>query len=87
MAGAWRLFEFDVTAAAKPGDTNSLAIEVFPPCRTISHYLRRLEPTAADKNMGLWRDVYITVTGPVAVRFPQSRRVSIRPPTILRSSP
>jgi hypothetical protein len=30
MASAWRLFEFDVTAAAKPGGTNSPAIEVFP---------------------------------------------------------
>ena len=31
LAGAWRLFEFDVTAAAKPGETNALAIEIFPP--------------------------------------------------------
>jgi exo-1,4-beta-D-glucosaminidase len=71
MAGAWRLFEFDVTAAAKPGDTNSLAIEVFP---SLPHDLAITfvdwNPQPPDKNMGLWRDVYVTATGPVAVRFP-----------------
>jgi len=71
MAGAWRLFEFDVTAAAKPGGTNSLAIEVFP---SLPHDLAITfvdwNPQPPDKNMGLWRDVYVTATGPVAVRFP-----------------
>ena len=71
MAGAWRLFEFDVTAAAKPGDTNSLAIEIFP---SLPHDLAITfvdwNPQPPDKNMGLWRDVYVTATGPVAVRFP-----------------
>jgi len=31
MVGTWRLFEFDVTAAAHPGEANALAVEVFPP--------------------------------------------------------
>ena len=30
LAGTWRLFQFDVTAAAKRGETNSLAVEIFP---------------------------------------------------------
>ena len=30
MAGAWRLFEFDVTAAAKADAVNALAVEIFP---------------------------------------------------------
>jgi exo-1,4-beta-D-glucosaminidase len=58
MAGAWRLFEFDVTAAARPGETNSLAIEVFP---SLPHDLAITfvdwNPQPPDKNMGLWRDV------------------------------
>jgi len=71
MAGAWRLFEFDVTAAARPGDTNSLAIEVFPPLpHDLAITFVDWNPQPPDKNMGLWRDVYITATGPVAVRFP-----------------
>ena len=28
-------------------------------------------PTPPDKNMGLWREVYLTTSGPVAVRYPQ----------------
>ena len=71
MAGTWRLFEFDVTAAAKPDDTNALAIEVFPP---LPHDLATTfvdwNPQPPDKNMGLWRDVHITATGPVALRYP-----------------
>ena len=31
MAGAWRLFEYDVTRVIKPGGKNLLAVEVFPP--------------------------------------------------------
>jgi exo-1,4-beta-D-glucosaminidase len=71
MAGAWRLFEFNVTAAARPGDTNSLAIEVFPPLpHDLAITFVDWNPQPPDKNMGLWRDVYVTETGPVAVRFP-----------------
>ena len=31
LAGTWRLFNLDVTSAAKPGQANSLAVEIFPP--------------------------------------------------------
>ena len=31
LAGTWRLFNLDVTSAAKPGQINSLAVEIFPP--------------------------------------------------------
>ena len=70
-AGAWRLFQFDVTAAANTGGANALAIEVFPP---VPHDLAITfvdwNPQPPDKNMGLWRDVSIRATGPVAIRFP-----------------
>jgi exo-1,4-beta-D-glucosaminidase len=71
MAGAWRLFDFDVTAAARPGETNSLAIEVFAPRpRDLAITLVDWAPMPPDKEMGIWRDVHITATGPVALRFP-----------------
>jgi exo-1,4-beta-D-glucosaminidase len=71
MAGAWRLFEFDVTAAARPGEMNSLAVEVFPPQpHDLAITFVDWNPLPPDKNMGLWRDVHITATGPVALRFP-----------------
>ena len=71
MAGTWRLFEFDVTAAARPGEINSLAVEVFPPQPDdLAITLVDWAPMPPDKEMGIWRDVRITATGPVALRFP-----------------
>ncbi len=70
-AGAWRLFEFDITEAARPGETNTLAIEVFPPQpHDLAITFVDWNPQPPDKNMGLWRDVYVSTTGPVAIRYP-----------------
>ncbi len=71
MAGAWRLFEYDVTAAAKPGEANGLAIEVFPPQPgDLSITFVDWNPLPPDKDMGLWRDVYLSASGPAAIRYP-----------------
>ncbi len=71
MAGTWRLFEFDVTAAARPGELNALAVEVFAPQKSdLAITLVDWGPMPPDKEMGIWRDVHITATGPVVVRFP-----------------
>src|SRR5450631_19898 len=71
LAGAWRLFEFDVTAAAQPGSANALAIEIFPPePGDLAITFVDWNPLPPDKGMGLWRDVSITATGPVAIRYP-----------------
>jgi exo-1,4-beta-D-glucosaminidase len=71
LAGTWRLFQFDVTSAAKAGELNSLAVEVFPPQpRDLAITLVDWAPMPADKEMGIWRDVHITATGPVTLRYP-----------------
>jgi len=71
LAGMWRLFRFDVSKAAKPGEENSLAIEVFPPQpRDLAITLVDWAPMPPDKEMGIWRDVRITATGPVELRYP-----------------
>jgi exo-1,4-beta-D-glucosaminidase len=71
LAGAWRLFEFDITAAANPGGTNALAIEIFPPePGDLAITFVDWNPLPPDKGMGLWRDVSIAATGPVAIRYP-----------------
>ena len=71
LAGTWRLFQFDVTAAAKPGQTNSLAVEIFPPePHDLAITLVDWAPMPPDKEMGIWRDVHITATGPIALRYP-----------------
>ena len=71
LAGMWRLFEFDVTTAARPGQANSLAVEVFPPQpRDLSITLVDWAPMPPDKEMGLWRDVHILATGALRLRYP-----------------
>jgi exo-1,4-beta-D-glucosaminidase len=71
LAGAWRLFELDVTAAAKPGEANALAIEIFPPePGDLAITFVDWNPLPPDKLMGLWRDVWIAATGPVVIRYP-----------------
>lgn len=70
--GMYRMFEFDITASAKPGEENALAVEVFPPTETdLSITFVDWNPMPPDKDMGLVRDVYVTMSGPVAVRHPQ----------------
>jgi exo-1,4-beta-D-glucosaminidase len=72
MAGMWRLFEFNVTQMARAGDTNTLAVEVLPPTpESLSITWVDWNPMPPDKDMGIWRDVYISATGPVALRDPQ----------------
>ena len=71
LAGTWRLFNLDVTSAAKPGQANSLAVEIFPPQpRDLAITLVDWAPMPPDKEMGIWRDVRITTTGPIALRYP-----------------
>ena len=71
LVGTWRLFEFDVTAAARPGQANSLAVEVFPPQpNDLAITLVDWAPMPPDKEMGIWRDVHVFATGPVALRSP-----------------
>lgn len=72
IAGMYRTYELDVTSAAKPGASNTLAVEVFPPTPSdLSITWVDWNPMPPDKDMGLFRDVYLTTTGPVAVRNPQ----------------
>ena len=71
VAGAWRTYEFNVTDAAKPGAENVLAVQVFSPTdHDLAITFVDWNPAPPDKNMGLWRDVYLTTSGPVALRYP-----------------
>ncbi len=56
---------------ALPGKTNVLAVQVFSPTDTdLAITFVDWNPAPPDKNMGLFRDVEITTSGPVAVRHP-----------------
>ena len=71
VAGAWRTYEFDITKLAQPGTENALAVQVFPPTDTdLAITFVDWNPAPPDKNMGLWREVYVTTSGPVALRNP-----------------
>jgi exo-1,4-beta-D-glucosaminidase len=71
VAGAYRVFEFDITGVAKPGETNALAVEVFPPQpNDLAITFVDWNPMPADKLMGLYHDVYVTASGPAALRWP-----------------
>jgi exo-1,4-beta-D-glucosaminidase len=72
VAGAFRSYEFDITALLARDLPNVLAVE------TIAQTEKDLginwvdwNPTPPDKDMGLWREVYFRVTGPVEIRYPQ----------------
>ena len=71
VAGAWRTYEFNITDAAKPGAENVLAVQVFAPTEhDLAITFVDWNPAPPDKNMGLWREVYLTTSGPVALRYP-----------------
>lgn len=71
VAGAWRTYEFNITSSAKPSGANVLAVQTFAPTEhNLAITFVDWNPAPPDKNMGLWREVYLTTSGPVAVRYP-----------------
>jgi exo-1,4-beta-D-glucosaminidase len=71
MAGAYRLYELDTTSVLHQDQVNVLAVEVFSPTdKDFGITFVDWNPTPPDKDMGLWREVYLTASGPVRVRYP-----------------
>ena len=71
VVGAWRTYEFDITAVARPGAENVVAVEVWAPEKDdLAITFVDWNPAPPDKNMGLWRDVNVRTSGPVALRYP-----------------
>ena len=72
LAGTFRIYELNVTGVARTGATNSLAVEVFPQdINDLAWTFVDWNPMPPDKNLGIYRDVYVTTSGPVTVRYPQ----------------
>ncbi len=71
VAGAWRTYEFNVTSSLAYGTANVLAVEVFAPTENdLAITFVDWNPMPPDKDMGLWREVFIAGSGPVALRHP-----------------
>ncbi len=68
VAGTWREFEFNITSDLVSGG-NVLAVEVFAQeDDDLGITFVDWNPMPPDKDMGLWRPVWVEKTGPVRVR-------------------
>ncbi len=71
VAGAWRTYEFNITDTVVPGKQNVLAVEVFSPRENdLAITFVDWNPAPPDRNMGMFREVEVRTSGPVAVRYP-----------------
>ena len=69
--GMMRRFDFEIGRHTEAGKANSLAVEVFAPEKeALAMTWVDWNPTPPDKDMGIWKDVYLTTTGEVSLRSP-----------------
>ncbi len=69
--GCFRRFEINISKYVKFGEKNALAVEVIPPVKgepTMGFV--DWNPRPPDRNMGLWRDVTLKLSGDVSINFP-----------------
>jgi exo-1,4-beta-D-glucosaminidase len=69
VAGRFRRCEFGATKFLLPGNKNAIAVAVFAPeADELGITWVDWNPTPPDKDMGLWGDVSLAMSGPVATR-------------------
>jgi exo-1,4-beta-D-glucosaminidase len=70
-AGTYRTFEFEVTKYLASGKANALALEISAPGKNdLGITWVDWNPTPPDKDMGIWKEVFLTSSGDVTVRNP-----------------
>jgi exo-1,4-beta-D-glucosaminidase len=71
VAGTFRVFEFDVTRFVRAGGSNALAVEVLAPEeKDLALTWVDWNPAPPDKDMGIWQEVSLAVSGDVSLRHP-----------------
>jgi exo-1,4-beta-D-glucosaminidase len=71
VAGTFATFEFNVTKSLRPGKTNALGVEIFAPGKNdLGITWVDWNPTPPDKDMGIWKEVFLRSSGDVALRNP-----------------
>ena len=71
VAGAYRSYEFRINGLLKESGKNALAVEVFAPEKNdLGLTWVDWNPTPPDKDMGIWREVFLSGSGEVALRNP-----------------
>jgi exo-1,4-beta-D-glucosaminidase len=71
VAGTYRSYEFNVSKLLRTREMNALAVEVFAPAKDdLGITWVDWNPTPPDKDMGIWKEVFLASSGKVAVRNP-----------------
>jgi exo-1,4-beta-D-glucosaminidase len=71
IAGAYRAYEFRVGELLEKSARNALAVEVFAPEKNdLGLTWVDWNPTPPDKDMGMWREVFLSSSGKIALRAP-----------------
>jgi exo-1,4-beta-D-glucosaminidase len=71
VAGMFRTFEFNVSMLLHAGKPNAIAVEVFAPGKNdLGMTWVDWNPTPPDKNMGIWKEVFLTSSAEVSLRNP-----------------
>jgi len=71
IVGPFRAYEFDITKLLHSNQPNALAVEVIAPEKeALAITFVDWNPAPPDKDMGIWKDVYLTSTGAVSLRNP-----------------
>jgi exo-1,4-beta-D-glucosaminidase len=69
VAGTYASFEFNVGKYLHANQKNALAMEIFAPGKDdLGMTWVDWNPTPPDKNMGIWKEVFLTSSGDVSVR-------------------
>jgi exo-1,4-beta-D-glucosaminidase len=71
VAGTFATFEFNVSKFLVAGKPNALAVEIFAPQKNdLGITWVDWNPTPPDKDMGIWKEVFLTTTDSVSLRNP-----------------
>ena len=71
VAGTFATFEFNVSKFLVAGKPNALAMEIFAPQKNdLGITWVDWNPTPPDKDMGIWKEVFLTTTNSVSLRNP-----------------
>ncbi len=72
VAGAYQTYEYDISPYVIRGQQNALAVEAIAQTdKDLGINWVDWNPAPPDKEMGLWREVYLQDSGSVAIRYPQ----------------
>jgi exo-1,4-beta-D-glucosaminidase len=71
VVGAFRRYDLNVTQFVRAGEKNAVAVAVSAPtANELGIAWVDWNPAPPDKDMGLWQEVVISTSGPVALRHP-----------------